>query len=269
MFSTSFLRIQNKRYTYSNLRIVILFVISSVVLSFISCVNKDGNIAYNRAIEAQQNGHYQEACNYYQQAVNADPENSLKNHDVIYYNWGTALFYLAYINNNNDLYEASFEKYKKAIEINPNYFDAYNYWGLALFHLAKKENNKTLYEASIGKYKKAIELNPNSFYAYNNWGTALLELARLENNIEEYKNDIFEVLLKAEKFEEGSGAYNLACLHSLLDEKDAAFKYLKSALWMKKTPGRDWLEKHTDFDNLKSDPRFEELLNKYYPKDKN
>ena len=91
----------------------------------------------------------------------------------------------------------------------------------------------------------------------------------MENNIEEYKNDIFEVLLKAEKLEEGSGAYNLACLHSLLNEKDTAFKYLKNALWMKKTPDRDNIINNPDLDNLKSDPRFEELLDEYLTKGKN
>ncbi len=91
----------------------------------------------------------------------------------------------------------------------------------------------------------------------------------MENNIEEYKNDIFEVLLKAEKLEEGSGAYNLACLHSLLNEKDSAFKYLNIAIPIDAKINREYIENDTKLDNLKSDPRFEELLNKYYPKDKN
>ena len=55
------------------------------------------------------------------------------------------------------MYKASFEKYKKAIELNPNEYEAYYNWGEALRDLAELENSKELYEASDEKFKKASE----------------------------------------------------------------------------------------------------------------
>jgi tetratricopeptide (TPR) repeat protein len=53
--------------------------------------------------------------------------------------------------------------YNKAIELNPNYAEAYNYRGLAY-------NDKKYYEMALSDYNKALSFNQNYANAYNNRG---------------------------------------------------------------------------------------------------
>ena len=55
---------------------------------------------------------------------------------------------------NLNKYEEAIECYDKAIQINPNYSNAFNIKGHALYNLNK-------YEETIECYDKAIQINPN------------------------------------------------------------------------------------------------------------
>jgi tetratricopeptide (TPR) repeat protein len=57
----------------------------------------------------------------------------------------------------------------KAIELNPNYTDAYNNRGNAYAALGNKSR-------AIADYSQAIKLNPNDALAYNNRGVAYYDL---------------------------------------------------------------------------------------------
>ncbi len=76
------------------------------------------------------------------------------------------------------------EKYKKVIELNPNYISAYYNWGNTLLKIGDievKENQHTKkYQEAIEKYEKVIKLNPNYVDAYNNWGSALSKIGNVE-----------------------------------------------------------------------------------------
>ncbi len=60
-------------------------------------------------------------------------------------------------------YELALSDYSKAIDINPNYADAYNNRGNLYSDLQK-------YELALSDYSKAIDINPNYAMAYNNRG---------------------------------------------------------------------------------------------------
>ena len=76
-------------------------------------------------------------------------------------------------------YQVLLECYNKAIELNPNYSDAYCNKGSALYYLER-------YQEAIECYNKAIELNPNYSNAYNNKGLALKNLERYQEAFECY-----------------------------------------------------------------------------------
>lgn len=67
---------------------------------------------------------------------------------------------IEYINQDEN-YDAAITEINKAIELSPNWADAYYNRGLAY-------SRKLNYNQAISDYTKAIELNPNYAAAYNN-----------------------------------------------------------------------------------------------------
>ena len=120
---------------------------------------------------------------------------------------------------NEENYTLAEEHYRKGIELNPNYADAYNNLGVLL---AKDEKRFPEAEA---KYNKAIELNPNYSEAYNNLGVLLAKdekrfdeaeakynkAIELNPNDAEAYNNLGSLLTKDEKrFDEAEAKYNKA-----------------------------------------------------------
>jgi len=74
-------------------------------------------------------------------------------------------------------------EYKRAIEINPRYFPAYNNAGTAL------RDQGRVHEA-IEAYRAALELNPRIPEVYNNLGVALTQLGRSPEALAAYRDAI-------------------------------------------------------------------------------
>jgi len=77
-------------------------------------------------------------------------------------------------------YDAAIESYKKALEIRPDYAEAYFNMGVTL-----KDKGES--EASFDCYKQALKIKPNYAEAYNNIGNALKDKGDLEEAIECYE----------------------------------------------------------------------------------
>ena len=80
-------------------------------------------------------------------------------------------------------YEESISKWKKAIELNPKYFFAYNNLGNAFLKLKK-------YDQALINFNKAIEIKPDYFEAFNNRGNTLLRLQKYEDALVNYDKAI-------------------------------------------------------------------------------
>ncbi|MEH2307314.1 tetratricopeptide repeat protein, partial [Nostoc sp.] len=78
--------------------------------------------------------------------------------------------------------DAAVAAYQKAIQLNPNFSEAYNSLGTALYGQKKLD-------AAVAAYQKAIQLNPN-FGAYNNLGIALSEQKKLDAAVAAYQKAI-------------------------------------------------------------------------------
>ena len=90
--------------------------------------------------------------------------------------------------------EEATEKYAKAVELQPNFFEAYVNWSSVLLDLGKLKAQVKYFEHAIEKSKKATEIDPGNVLALNNCGIALREIGRLRNDpkycdeaIEKYK----------------------------------------------------------------------------------
>jgi len=137
-----------------------------------------------------------------------------------------------------------------------------------LYHIKAYIAHKSIkYDLAIECYKKSIEINPDNYIIFINWASTLLLIAHFKNNINSYKEEIESILQKAEAIKEGSGSYNLACLYSLLGQKDVALTWLKKDLEHGPTQTIEHILSDQDLNNIKSDSRFNELLDKYYPKE--
>ncbi len=86
------------------------------------------------------------------------------------------------------LFNQAIEKSKKAIDIKPDFWRAYDKWGLALLYLAKLKGGK---------------------------------------DAEDLLKQAEEKCLKAESIKTGEGAYNLACVYALRDNEDKCQEWLK------------------------------------------
>jgi len=71
--------------------------------------------------------------------------------------------------------------YHRALEINPNYSEAYNNLGIAL----KEQENL---DDAIQVYHRALEINPNYSEAYNNLGNVLKEQGKLDDAVLAYRS---------------------------------------------------------------------------------
>ena len=80
-------------------------------------------------------------------------------------------------------YQHAIESYNKAIELNPQYADAYNNRGFAYEQLGN-------HQEAIKDYSKAIELDPQFAMAYNNRGNVYDDLGDYHHAISDYNKAI-------------------------------------------------------------------------------
>lgn len=80
-------------------------------------------------------------------------------------------------------YLKAIEQYKKVIDLNPNYSNAY-------FNMANQYSNLWKYNEAIIAYKNVIKLNPNDVDAYYNIWIAYLNIKDNNNAIKSYKKAI-------------------------------------------------------------------------------
>jgi len=111
------------------------------------------------------------------------------------------------LRDNGDL-NAAIDSYKKALEIKPDYVGAYFNTGNILKDIGDLE-------AAINSYKKALEIKPDYAEAYNNIGLILTDKGDLEEAINSYKKALE---IKPDYFETKENLISL--LTSCIPQKD-------------------------------------------------
>ena len=77
-------------------------------------------------------------------------------------------------------WDKAIAEYNKAIELNPEYAEAYYNRGLAHYH-------KGQYDQAISDYNKAIEINPEYAVVYHNRGSAYIKLDQSDRACDDYQ----------------------------------------------------------------------------------
>lgn len=158
--------------------------------------------------------------------------------------------------------------YKKVIDLDSFNCDAFYGRGNVLSNLGRTRGDKLVFLESFEMFQKASELEPSNPYVYTNWAATMLQLAKMENNLSFYQNKIALLCQKSVDLGDQIGAYNLACLYSLLNNKKKSFEWLEKTLMgdykiKVSSINRNQIENESDFKNIKRDKRFDKLLLKY------
>jgi len=226
-------------------------------------LKREANNHFRLGLKHHQAEEYLEAAEEYKAATELKPKTT-----NTYYNWGNVLSKMARIKSGSEaekLYKEAFEKYKLATTYKKDKHQAYYNWGLALMRLAKtKSGNEAekLYKEAFEKYKLATTYKKDKHQAYYNWGLALCQLAKTKSN-SEAKELINEAIKKFQQaVKNGGGAYKLACLYAIRNQKAEALKYLEQTLARNEFTV-DFVERDEDWKNLRNDPDFQHLLSRY------
>ncbi|MCC3498918.1 MAG: tetratricopeptide repeat protein [Microcoleus sp. PH2017_40_RAT_O_B] len=144
-------------------------------------------------------------------------------------------------------YAKAIASYDKALEFKPDDHAAWYNRGIALGNLGRLED-------AIASYDKALEIKPDKHDAWNNRGIALRNLGRLEDAIASYD--------KALEFkpDDTSAFYNKACCYALHSQIDQAIQNLQQAINLNPDEWREMAKTDSDFDSMRSDVRFQALI---------
>ena len=147
------------------------------------------------------------------------------------------------LQNNHD---ASIANGLKIIELDPNFGPAYQY--LALSYLKQGSNNK-----AVSALEKAVGLTNRSGIALGDLGYVYAVAGRRAEAIDSIK-ELEEKFIRKEAI----GQY-IAVVYAGLGDKDKAFEWLEKDFQARngKLPEIRW---QLQFDSLRDDPRFKELL---------
>lgn len=166
----------------------------------------------------------------------------------------------------DQLFQQAFTRFAAISESYSNYADALYYWGFSLIHLAQtksSEQAEKTFEEAINKFSSCKTVSPNHLGAAIDGGVALLGLAKakkvnLDHELYQKAKESFE---SAEKIQEGSASYNLACIYALQNASDACLKALENARKHGLVPDEQSIVNDSDLQNIKNLSWFPEYLN--------
>jgi tetratricopeptide (TPR) repeat protein len=143
-------------------------------------------------------------------------------------------------------YELALKAYDKAIELKPDYAEAWYNRGFLLGELGR-------YDEALKAYDKAIELKPDDDYAWDNKGFLLEKLGRYDEALEAHDKAI---KLKPDF---ANAWYNKACAYSLKGDKQNALKHLSKAIALD-AKFKEKAKSDEDFKNLWDGEDFKRIV---------
>jgi len=209
--------------------------------------------------------HVEAAAEKFEQAISWHLQHSPKESHVDLewlYNYGCAMDYLGDFHEDPSYYEKAVQILSHVLRIDPAYSHAKYNLALALFHLGELNADVDKFYKAIDLFHQLIEEDPEDEIAWNDYGLALLNLAFLtiEPTHEDDENKLFaqaeSKLLQSVALGSIQAFYNLACLHALVGNINAALSFLEKAEHHKSLPSVDDIIHDEWLENLHDVPAF-------------
>jgi len=144
------------------------------------------------------------------------------------------------------------ELYRKATRVREDYSSAF-FRAQALEAMGEKDQAREAYRAALGVAQRHMDLNPDDPRAATMRAVSLCRIGRVEEGLR-----WAERALELDPEDPGV-AYNAACLFALAGDAGQAMAHLQKAVGAG-FGNREWLERDPDLDNIRSEPRFQEIM---------
>lgn len=149
--------------------------------------------------------------------------------------------------------EEAAQLWKKALEIRPEDFQAPCLAETAYRALGDKEREREIAWIGIENAERHLKLRPDDTRAWTLGGGTLISMGEIEKGLS-WVDRALDI-----DPEDISVLHNVACAYAQASQADKAMDLMERRL-EKGVMYRDWIEHDPDFDDLRDNPRFKELL---------
>jgi adenylate cyclase len=155
----------------------------------------------------------------------------------------------------NGAFERAVPLYETAIELRPDDYQALSLLEGVLVKLGRMEQHGEVARRAMQALERQLAIDPQDGRALQ---LATVQAARL--GLRERARELADRALESRP-DAFATFYNVACAYAVLGDHDDALRMLDNAV----RHGRgnlEWIERDPDFDTLRSDPRFEAIVNR-------
>ena len=184
---------------------------------------------------------YDDALSSGQKALELDPNNFM------------AYWTLARIYHSMDRDKEAIELYEKVVVLNPDFYSAYNDLSICYERIGDTEQYNNIIKSSMEMYPRYLSQHPDDARAHIFYAQNLAKLGKVDEARKSGKK-AYELSPN-----EAVMLYNLACLFSRLEEREEAVDYLRKACDAG-YQNYEWIKRDSDFDNIRNEPGYIELM---------
>jgi serine/threonine protein kinase/Flp pilus assembly protein TadD len=184
---------------------------------------------------------YDEALTAVQKALNLDPNNFF------------GYWILARIYHTTGRDQEAIEPLKNVLKLNPNFYVAYSDMRMVYESMNDTEKFNEINTEGVKFFPKYLENNPDDSRARILYANFLL----ITGDVEKAKSEVTTALTLNPN--DNVMMYNAACVYARINEKKLAIDTLKTII-LAGYEDFDWMRKDPDFENIKNNPEFLELI---------
>jgi adenylate cyclase len=182
---------------------------------------------------------YSLATSRLEKAIMLDPKSYEAHHNLArtYYHQGK--------------FEQAIRYFEKSAKLDPADFDSYPLCAPLYMALGDEQGAQVAYSRALERIQRYLDYYPDNQRAYQLGAICLLRLGE-QSKAHQWAEQALSLAP-----EDPATLYNLACFYAQAGDKDKAFDCLANSI-----SSRSWIEQDPELAPLRTDPRYQEILNK-------